>query len=299
MKVIRSRLLGYCHGVSETIDKAYESLSLAKEKNLNCYSIGQLIHNKDVSSHFEKKGLKIIKSPEGVEPGVALIRAHGITEKLKRQFLECGFILEDATCINIRNTQNLIRQAVKENRKVILLGVKGHAETVCIQGTENPDMPGVSLGIRLVSSKEDLVTLYEEVPASTPVSVMVQTTFPHALYRELMEDLFNHYTDMKRGNSLCYECIRRKTSALEMAGECQAIVVLGGKNSENTKELAESIEREGIRVFRLENRHDIDEHFISVLKSEKIETIGVCSGTSTASVVIDGVCEALEELQIN
>lgn len=296
MKVIRSRLTGYCHGVSDTIRKANSCLKLAQKKNLDCYSIGQLIHNNDVSSYYEERGLKIIRNAEDVQPGVALIRAHGISQTLRRSFEEHGFILEDATCVNIKKTQKIMLDAVRQKRTVVLLGVKGHAETLCLQGTEDPAEPGKSVPVILVSSQEDLLSLYSSVETSALVTVVTQTTFPQELYNLLFEKISEHYGDCVKGNSLCYACIKRKQNGEELAGQCQAVVVVGGSNSENTRDLAKHIESCGCPVFCLENQDDIDSEFETEIKQKGIATIGVCSGTSTPSEVIDAVCNRLKAL---
>ncbi|MCR5760913.1 MAG: hypothetical protein K6F82_02785 [Sphaerochaetaceae bacterium] len=296
MKVLKGKLTGYCHGVSQTLHKASSCLKTAKKKNLNCYSIGQLIHNRDVSTYFEEQGLKIIKKPEDGEPGVALIRAHGITCALRRSFEDRGFILEDATCVNIKKTQKIIVDSYRHGRTIILFGVKGHAETVCLQGTEDPSKPGKSVPMMVLSSEEDLENLFSSVDSSTPVTVVVQTTFPDEMYGKLFDAVSSHYPDCKKGNGLCYACIRRKQSAIDLASSCDAVVVVGGRNSENTKDLAKYVEKNGSTVFCIENKNDIDSSFIQTLKEKNIETIGVCSGTSTPPEVIEDVCECLKAL---
>lgn len=296
MKVIRSALTGYCHGVSETIRKANTCLRLAEKKNLNCYSIGQLIHNNDVSAHYEKQGLKIVNNPEEAEPGVALIRAHGIPQSLRRSFLEKGFILEDATCVNIKKTQSMIMEANRSGRTVVLLAVRSHAESLCLQGTEDPSQPGKPIPVFLVSSEEDLKNLFDTVDQACPITLVVQTTFEQGRYEKLSNMIMEHYPDCEKGNSLCYACLKRKKAAEDLCGLCQAVVVVGGLNSENTKDLAKYIQRQGCMVYCVENVSDMDSDFEEDVRKNRIETIGVCSGTSTPSEIIDAVCERLESL---
>ncbi len=296
MKVIKSALTGYCHGVSETMRKANSCLTLAEKKNLNCYSIGQLIHNTDVSTYYEKRGLKIIRKPEDAEPGVALIRAHGIPQSLRQDFGKRGFILEDATCVNIKKTQKIIIEDCKAGRALVLLGVRSHAETLCLQGTEDPSRPGSVIPLNLVSNEEDLKALFVSVEKSQPVTIVVQTTFEQGLYEKLSSLIMEHYPDCKKGNGLCGACLKRKKAAEDLCSICQAVVVIGGFNSENTKDLAKYIQKRGRRVYCVENGSDIDSDFEEDIRRNGIETIGVCSGTSTPSEIIDHVCERLESI---
>jgi 4-hydroxy-3-methylbut-2-enyl diphosphate reductase len=98
MKVVRSKVIGYCFGVSNTINKAEECIQRSKDEKLPCYSIGQLIHNKDVVEHFMSEGMVNSESPDGLEPGIALVRAHGIPESLRRRYENAGFRIVDSTC---------------------------------------------------------------------------------------------------------------------------------------------------------------------------------------------------------
>lgn len=286
MVVIKSKITGYCHGVDSTIKNALSVLKKAKKLNLPAYSIGNLIHNSDVVKGFEKQGLVVIEKPN-VTPGVALVRAHGIPDKLKREFKRKNFILVDSTCENILKTKTGIKEASRHRRNVVVIGVRNHAETNCLLGTGRSEKT-------LVSGFEDLDDLFSKINAGAPVSVAVQTTFPEETYYELVKAIKAHYKDVKTINRLCVACVARKTNGLRLAQQCDAVFVVGGKQSSNTKELATWIKQSGKPVYQVENVKNFTPAFVEEIK--KYSTVGLCSGTSTPTVIIDEVYQFLEKL---
>lgn len=290
MRTVRSTILGYCQGVRETVNKASECLALAAEKGVPAYSIGNLIHNPDVIRAFEKKGLKVIKDPSEAPRGVALIRAHGIPDKLRQEFKEAGFELLDSTCTVILNTQRLIRQECTK-RVIAVIGVRGHAETKCLSGTRTED--GREIESVTVSSAEDLEAMFEKYGPDTAVCVVTQTTFPPELYRVFRERFSAFYRDVVFANGLCGACTKRVGIALELLKKNGSAVVIGGRESENTANLAKALEACGKPVVLIENRHDLDEKTLRLLFEH--QDVVVCSGTSTPDDVIDSVVHELEQ----
>ncbi|MBO6001691.1 MAG: hypothetical protein J6P81_07920 [Spirochaetales bacterium] len=136
MKVIRSKVIGYCFGVSNTIEKAHQCIELSKTMRKPCYSIGSIIHNKDVVKRFQDLGMVTTAKAEGFEPGVALIRAHGIPDSLRRSYLDAGFTLVDSTCPIVAKGAVTLRNAASKGIRTIIIGVKGHAETQGLLGVE-------------------------------------------------------------------------------------------------------------------------------------------------------------------
>lgn len=289
MRIVRSKLLGYCHGVSETVRLANQVLKKAESKNLPAYSIGELIHNPEVVASFREKGLKVIEKPSDGMPGVALVRAHGISTELRKQFEDAGFTLVDSTCVNIQKSQKIIKQNVKDGRTIIILGVKGHAETKCLMGTDVPNAKYF-----MVTSVDDLPKLYQKVEADTPVCIITQTTFPAYTFENLVDFILSHYEDSLIGNKLCHACIQRKNNGIELANMVEAVIVVGGKNSENTQDLANWISRTGKPVYCVETVSEFTEELDEKLK--QYQSIGLASGTSTPTDIIEEVASHLETL---
>lgn len=291
MKTVKCRLLGYCHGVAETINKATQCIDRAELEHLPCYSIGKLIHNDNVVAEFEKKGLSVIKSPEGCNPGVALIRAHGIKDSLRRDFQVAGFELVDSTCRNILESQESIRSAFRRGLEIIVLGAAGHAETVTLLGTEfNKEL----IPMHHISETEDALKLCRALPEDTKVSVFTQTTFEQGKYDEIMNILEKHFSALEIGSRLCPICISRKKSVEELCGKCNAVVVVGGNQSHNTRDLERYVRCMSEYVVAVENVDSFSDETDDNLK--KYDCVGVCSGTSVPESIIEEVVAHLEAL---
>lgn len=286
MQVIKSRITGYCHGVDKTIRNALLVLKKAKRMGVNAYSIGNLIHNEDVVKGFEKQGLKVIED-SNAEPGVALVRAHGLADKKKQKFIDKKFVLVDSTCQNIQRTQSAIFNANKSGKTIIVVGIKNHDETDTLLGT-------CDCKKYLVSSAKELNKLFDEVPSDASVAVAVQTTFPEEEYCIIKERLGEKFCNLELLNKLCGACLVRKSDGLKLAQKCDAVFVVGGVNSSNTKELANWIKQSGKPVYFVENVLSFTLELDREVKQYK--KVGVCSGTSTPAQIIDDVCKHLENL---
>lgn len=305
MKVIRGSIIGFCFGVSNTVDMATKCLNKAKEKNLPCYSIGALIHNKDVVDDFREKGLFVIKSPQDVlnkssnkapskfsNKGFALIRAHGITDKLRRAFNDAEFELVDSTCPIVLKGINALREASTTNRKLVVLGFENHAETIALLGIENEKEE--RLEIKLLSSVKDTENFILKEDPKTPIYVVTQTTFPQDLYKEVVSILRAHFNDVSLGNEPCPACHKRIENAVETASKCDCAIVVGCVESANTNNLAHEIQKIGKTVFLVENAKALDDTMIE--KIARFDTVALLSGASTPIWVIDEVEKKLKEI---
>ncbi|MBP5552171.1 MAG: 4-hydroxy-3-methylbut-2-enyl diphosphate reductase [Spirochaetales bacterium] len=293
MKVIRSKVIGYCFGVSNTIEKAELCIDKAKEAGLPCYSIGQIIHNKDVVKNFTNRGMQVTEWSRGFEPGVALIRAHGIPDSLRRSYQEAGFILIDSTCPIVAKGASALRKAALNGKKTIIIGVKGHAETIGLQGVETSEGPVVS---RLICSMEDAQDFVAggEYSENDEIVVVVQTTFPEKEFNSIRRYLKTYFRNIRFSTTPCGATSSRIRAAKELSEQCDALFVIGGRNSENTKDLARALDETGKPVFCIENEHDLDDDLLE--KIAGFSTIGICSGSSTPTSVIRAVEDILEKL---
>lgn len=294
MKVIRSKVIGYCFGVSNTMEKAGLCIEKAQRENIPCYSIGQIIHNKDVVRRFTDLGMQVTEQPEGFVPGVALIRAHGIPDSLRRRYADSGFALVDSTCPIVAKGASALRKAAQNGKKTIIIGVKGHAETIGLQGVEYPE--GTVVPSRLICCMEDAQALVSsgEFSESEEIVVVVQTTFPEREFLSIRRYLKAYFRNIRFSTSPCGATSSRIKAALELSSQCDAILVIGGRNSENTKGLARALDVTGKPVFFIENEKDLDKDLLSKLCGFSV--LGICSGSSTPTSVIRAVEEILEKL---
>lgn len=282
----RSTIMGYCYGVSQVIELAHKTLAIAKEKNLRAYSIGWFIHNPSVVKRFEEAGMTHIESPSKQERGVALIRAHGIGDPLRKEFEEANFILIDGTCATVAYSQRLIRTS-NPNSHIVIIGTKGHSEVVALSQVWNEREEIIP--VTVIESEQEV----EKLPlfGDKQIVLMTQTTFGQQQYntlRALMEEKYQKR--LLIGNKLCPTTFRRHKALLELCDEVEAVIVVGGLMSANTSALAQLVKERGLPVWHIESHKEIPQEISSY------SVVGVTAGASTPTEDIEAVIGELEKM---
>ena len=279
MKIVLAKTMGYCGGVSRALDLAEEAIAYAIEHALPVYSLGPLIHNPQVIASLAKRGMSVIEDPEGHEPGVLVVRAHGISDTLHNRFIDAGFLLFDATCPVVRHNLSNIAHWAKTH-PIIIIGHQGHPEVLAMQGVLVDGKPIESF----------LITKREEVSAlsNQPYAVFVQTTFDQVLLEEIRTSL-KEFDRIVYVNEICPSSINRRKAALDLAGQCDAVLVIGGRQSANTRALAELVSNEGKKAYHIEDSTEIPAEAFSH------DTLGILAGASTPSSVIEDVVRTLQK----
>ena len=222
MKVVLANNLGFCKGVEKALEKAEKVCSEAENKRI--YFFGEIVHNKLVTDAFIGKGAVIIKSPQEIkEPGIVVIRAHGIPDKDRKKLLDSGNEIVDCTCPVVLKGQRLVRES---------------------------DIP-------VISSLSDL----DEILPGRYRGV-VQTTFSKPLLDKLIEKGRGKGIEIELVNTICRASIVRRECVEELAEGVEAVVVVGAQHSANAKELVQTAIRKGCPAFLVENESSIpDEVF--------------------------------------
>ena len=284
MELLLSDTMGYCKGVSRAISMVEQAIEEAKHKGIPVYSLGKVIHNQQVCSSFAAQGLETISSPENHPPGLVVLRAHGVPDALRREFIGAGFTIVDATCPVVSRNLNLIALHQKE-AEIVIVGHKNHPETLAMQGVKRDEKKYPSL---FISQPSDVNQLKKE----RVYEIFVQTTFDRLLWREIQSALLvlkDQGYLIEFGNEVCPSSINRRDAAMRLCGKCDAILVVGGRESANTKALYTLIADQGKKVWHIETEDEIT----SEMKGYAI--LGITAGASTPSVTIDAVIAKLKE----
>ncbi|MBN2859455.1 MAG: hypothetical protein JXK93_04220 [Sphaerochaetaceae bacterium] len=285
MRVVRSRVMGYCNGVSQVIRFAQDVIDRARVEGKKAYSIGWFIHNPSVVNHFISQGMEHIDTPEGHEPGIALIRAHGIADDLREWFIQAGFTLIDGTCGTVAHSQSIIR-SVSEDEHVLIIGLHNHSEVKALSRVRS--VSGRFVPVQIVQSVDEVNLL--DVPSQGTIVTVVQTTFEHELFHQILERLNHAFPDrIVQANILCPSTKRRHDSLLSMIDEVEAVLVVGGKMSANTRALAELVESRKVPVWHIEEASQIP---IDIFQ---YQSVGITAGTSTPEEDIRTVMDTLHK----
>ncbi len=244
------------------------------------YTYGPLIHNPQVLELCAEKGIKILDSIPEQGSGTVLIRAHGVPPQIKTRLEAAGFTVVDTTCPRVIKVQTIIRKQAQKGCEVIILGDKDHPEVVGLLGYA---------GARghVVDSLEALARL----PDYGKAIIVAQTTQNTRLFEQVQLWVEKHRPHYRLFNTICDSTEKRQLEVRQMAPHVDALVVVGGKQSGNTRRLAEIAANYGKTAFHVETAAELDAGCLAGCRS-----IGITAGASTPSWIIKHVFRAVEEL---
>lgn len=277
MKVIVAQGCGFCPGVRNAIKIAQQTLT----KRKNVYSLGEIIHNKDVVRQLARAGLKIAENVEQIPTGTVIIRSHGATEQQLKQIRKKSLKIVDATCILVKRVQKIAKMLHRQGYKVVIIGDKGHPEIQAVIGSA-PD-------ICVIGDKTDINALEK----NRRLGIICQTTqSPEHFAKMIAEIAKTSFSELKAINTLCKEAIKRQTCAVQLCQKVDIMFILGGLHSANTKKLAELCKKYNPKTFHLQNYKELDK---SVLSGNNIA--GVTAGASTPQWVINEFVDNLRKFE--
>jgi len=276
MKIIRAHHIGMCFGVRNAINTAFD---IASEHPLSI--LGDLVHNPDVVASLRDRGIRIAHEIKELRTLDVLVTAHGISHRRLNVLNESGFRVWDATCPLVRKAQQAIRNLASTGYHPVVIGRRDHVE---VRGLTE-DLPEYDV----VLTESDLQNMAEW----PKLGVVAQTTQPIERVLHLLELLRARFprSELKFVDTVCPTTTLRRTAAVELARQCHAMVVVGGSNSNNTRELADACRKVCAHVYHVETAADLrEEWFVD------ISLVGITAGTSTPDSAIDEVEERLRKI---
>lgn len=274
MEVLLAKSAGFCFGVKRAVDRVYELTQTGHK----IYTFGPIIHNEEVVGDLEKKGVSVIadeKELAGITDGVVVIRSHGVAksvyDQIERQGLECV----DATCPFVKRIHNIVEKESTAGKQILIIGNAGHPEVEGIMGWSNTPA--------MVAETKDEIEKIACDPEK-PVCIVSQTTFNYNKFQELVEIFMKRGYDISVVNTICNATEERQTEAKEIAAKVDAMIIIGGKHSSNTRKLYEICSRECADTYFIQT---LDDLHLELPKSVRL--VGITAGASTPNKIIEEV----------
>ena len=278
MKVLLAEKLGICPGVKNAISMAEKVLVSKAGQENNVYSLGPIIHNKDVVEKLAKSGLKTVDNVEQVLSGTVLIRSHGVAPQQLAKLKKKGVNIVDATCVLVKRVQRKARELQRDGYKVVVVGDENHPEVQAVVGCAR--------NVVVVADESDL----HKLPKNSKLGILCQTTQSPEYFSRMLGAIAQYgFSEAKVINTLCKEAIKRQESAVQLCKQVDIMFVLGGLESANTRRLAELCKKYNSQTFHLQNWIEFDK---SILLGKNIA--GVTAGASTPEWIITEFVENLE-----
>jgi 4-hydroxy-3-methylbut-2-enyl diphosphate reductase len=275
MKIIRAEHLGMCFGVRDAIALA---VKIAQHEPLTI--LGDLVHNETVIAELRQRGIRFEQQPARVATPTVMITAHGASEKAKGRTRETGLNLIEATCPLVHVAHRSVARLVREGFHPVIIGKRDHVE---VRGlTED------LVEFDVVLSEADVLQLKERAR----FGIAAQTTQPIDKVRHLVgliRQRFPH-SEVRFVDTVCQPTKQRQNAAVELAQQCDVVVVIGGAHSNNTHELVRTCRRHCARVHHVQTAGDLRAEWF-----DGAQTAGITAGTSTPDSTINGVEERIRE----
>lgn len=280
LKYIVGEKAGFCFGVKNAVDSAKKKLE--SEKNMCC--LGEIVHNAEVVKDLENRGMKFIEYlDENTNKETTIIRAHGVSKSIYEEAEDNNIKLLDLTCPYVLRIHKMVSNYSEDNYYIFLVGAKKHPETIGTAG-----FCGVHYTI--LEDENDIPTAVENFRKSklNKIFMVVQTTYnleKFKKYANQVEEMFKDTnTEVKVENTICLATQERQEETNKISKEVDYMIIIGGRNSSNTKKLYEIAKKNCEDTICIETYKEID---INNLAEKKY--VGIMAGASTPQSSIDEV----------
>ena len=285
MKVELAKMAGFCFGVNRAVDTVYEE---AKQFSPG-YTYGPIIHNETVIDDLEKKGVQVIHSLEEAKElteGTIVIRSHGVTRREQEELTADGLRVVDATCPFVKKIHKLVQEYSEKGYYVVIIGSGDHPEVQGIVGWSDETRTSV---ISTVDEAQNL-----DLKPWKKVCIVAQTTFNYNKFQELIEIIQKKGYDSESTvdkdkkfvvhNTICNATKERQEAARELSGRVDAMLVIGGTSSSNTRKLYEICSEKCSNTYFIQTQEDLENSDFS-----RFDYVGITAGASTPNNIIEEV----------
>ena len=289
MKVIRAKSAGFCWGVERAIQVAREESEGGRRR---VYTDGPLIHNRqmmdalgkddiqEVGDYQSKKEIDVEGSDE--KESVVVVRAHGISPQRRDYLKGLGLPFRDGTCPDVGIIAGKVKSHAEKGYKIVIFGDPEHPEVIGLLGYANENA-------YVVNQEDDISNLPD---LGDQVAMVSQSTMFTHEFKHLSSLLAEKYPNMLVFDTICGATKERQSDLVELVKDgADAIVVIGGKHSANTRKLAKLASSHDRPTFHIETAEDL-----IPADFDSFRVVGVTAGASTPEFIIRKVCERLEEL---
>lgn len=276
-RIVVAEHAGVCYGVERALEM---TLSASREAAKPVRTMGPLIHNPRVVDELKAAGVEVAESLAEGEDGTVVIRAHGVVPEVIGRAQGLGLAVVDATCPYVKKVHVAAAKLAEAGFQVIVVGEGGHPEVEGIMGHAGADA-------HVVSTPADL----EALALAKKVGVVVQTTQTDDRLSAIVAALVPRVAELRVVNTICKATHERQESAAALAARADVMVVIGGRNSGNTRRLAEICSGACARTHHVEGADELDPAWFT-----GAELIGVTAGASTPAAHIREVVQAIGTL---
>ena len=274
MKIFLAKNAGYCFGVRDAVQLAYDTA----QDDGDVYMLGHIVHNENVVEKLDKAGAKVVETLDQVPNGKPILfRAHGTHVDTWKKAQEKNMNIIDATCPLVEEIHDEIKILEKEGRKIIIIGDHGHDEVIGIASQVKNAV--------IVANPDEANALRKTKKAG----VVSQSTQTIENVQEIINILMSKVFDLRFVNTICFPTKRNQEQIKELAEACDLMIVIGSFTSANSKRLTQLAKERNKLSFQVTCANDVDVSWL-----ENVETVGISAGASTPDNIINEVIDKIK-----
>ena len=292
--ITRAEYSGFCYGVMAALEKTLDTVKEYGGTGRKVYTYGQIIHNDDVVRELREKGVEVCGRPEECEKDAALIiRSHGVGRKTEEKLRESCGVLIDATCPHVKKIHRLVSEAYDAGRQIVIIGDAEHAEVRGIDGwCENTAL--IAEEPQQIFGEESRELLYRAEREGRGVFVVAQTTLNKKTWDECTSALRQICSGAELKCTICSATSNRQNACRRVAEESDLMIVIGGKNSSNSRKLFDIASEVCEKTYFIENTS-----FLPLKDIAEYNRIGISAGASAPERIIKEVISNMSEVITN
>ena len=271
MEILTAEHMGFCYGVRRAV-------KMARPGRL--VTLGPLIHNPQVIARMAAEGVCAVEYLAEAGENDVLIRSHGVGPEIYEEARERGITLRDATCPHVKKAQEQAKAFADRGFQVVVAGEKNHQEVKSILAWAGP-------GALTAETPEDIGAM----KLGDKVGLVSQTTLEREIFEQIKMELAKRTLALEIAPTICTATEQRQEAARQLAKKAAVVVVVGGKNSANTRHLAEVCRKAGAIVYHVETAEELDFRWFSAK-----DRVGVTAGASTPDWIIEEVRQRMENM---
>lgn len=281
MEIVLGKTAGFCYGVRNAVMKAEEKLK--EHKQVSC--LGELVHNGQVIKKLESLGMNVVERIEDANKKI-IIRAHGIAKEVYNKAKKLNIEIFDFTCPSVLKIHNIAEEYANKGYYIFLIGGKKHPETL---GT----ISFCGDNSYLLEKEEEIDEAVENLKQSNikKLFIIVQTTFSLEKFETMIEEIkskIDKDMEIEVRNTICNATRIRQEETSEISKNVECMIIIGGKNSSNTKKLFDIAKENCNNTFIIETKDELD-----LEKIKKCEKVGIMAGASTPDESINDVIRCI------
>ncbi len=292
MQVTLADKAGFCFGVSRAVNTVYREIECGSPP---VYTFGPIIHNEEVIADLERRGVRVINTPEEVcalSEGTVILRSHGVPREVEEAIGASGLTLVDATCPFVQKIHDIVREYSEKGYFILIIGSAEHPEVEGIVGWARPG------GSKVIADEAEAGEI--NISGLEKICIVAQTTFPLKKFQDMVEIIREKAYDNKCTatensgfvvyNTICSATRERQESARELSLRSDAMIVIGGANSSNTGKLFEICSQNCSNTYLIQTKEDLKSADLS-----RFDRVGITAGASTPNNIIEEVLEYVRD----